>query len=217
VKCRAPGVWGRAVPTAALVTLLASAQVTRPRGLAAQSAACDEEGWEAVVAEHLSRYPLLGVEDAYKLLHQGVFGSEHAVPDLASASAMLEEELQGLSAGEGEDEPLLEAIAPRGRVVRVHLRPYLAAGGDTEALLVAFLETAATVRGDAEELLCAAAVVERVTSERWSAGIWRSFVARMAGAGLPMMHHSEPFEAVYRPAYRVVAGDLVPSLAPPAP
>jgi len=208
-------VWARAATTVALVPLLASAGVALPPGLAAQAVACDEEGWEAVVTDHFARYPLLGVEDVYKLLHQGVFGSEHAVPDLASAGAMLDEEIQTLATREGADEPLLEAIAPGGRVVRVHLRPYLAAGGDPEALLVAFLETAAAVRGDADELLCAAEVVERVTGGIWSAGVWHAFVARMLTAGLPMMHHSEPFEAVHRPAYRVVAGDLVPVLGLP--
>jgi hypothetical protein len=196
--------------------VLASAGSALPSDLAAQSAACDPVGWGEVVGAHFARYPHLGVEDAYKLLHQGVFGSEHAVPDLASARAMLDEEVQALVDAETGGEPLVTAIAPAGRIVRIHLRPYLAAGGDTEALLLAFIETAETVRGGREELVCAAAVVERLVGGRWAEGAWDSFLERMLAAGLPMVHHSEPFEAAYRPAYRVVAGDLVPSLESPA-
>jgi hypothetical protein len=194
---------------------LAAALLT-PSGAAAQAPACDRAGWEDVAAAHLARYPLLGVEDAYKLLHQGVFGTEHAAPDLASASAMLQDELRTLDVERNEPAPPVEAIAPEGRVVRVHLRPYVAAGGDPDALVVAFLQTAVTVRGQVDELRCAADVVEHLAGSRWSAGVWRGFIDRMLAAGLPAMHHSEPFEAVYRPAYRVVSSELLPTLEPPS-
>jgi hypothetical protein len=185
---------------------------TASTGLAAQST-CDRDGWAEVISVHLTRYPLLGVEDAYKLLHQGVFGAEHAAPDLASAGAMLEEELRALGQAADVPAPLAESIAPGGRVARVHLRPYRAAGGDPEALLVAFVQTAATVRGGIEELRCAVEVVEEAAAGRWAPGVWRDFVGRMIAEGLPAIRHSGPYEAVYRPAYRVVAGDLLPGPA----
>ncbi|HUF75330.1 MAG TPA: hypothetical protein VMM35_03590 [Longimicrobiales bacterium] len=182
---------------------------------AAQVPPCDEAGWEAVLSAHFEGHRLLAVEDVYKLLHQGVFGSEHAAPDVASASAMLEQEIATLGRTDGGAEPLVEPIAPDGRVVRVHLRPYLAMGGDPERLLVAFLETAASVRGSTDELRCAAEVVDRLAAGRWSAGEWRAFLDRMIAARLPAIHHSEPFEGEYQPAYRVVAGDLLPLLGMP--
>ena len=175
---------------------------------AAQPVPCDRAGWRTVVAAHFDRYPLLGVEDAYKLLHQGVFGTEHAAPDLASARLMLKQELQAMDSGPDAAEPLAEPISPAGAVVRVHLRPYVAAGGDPEALLVAFVETAGLARGGLDELRCAARVVEEEAGDRWPAGAWRAFVDRMVEAGLPARHHSEAFMAAYRPAYRVVSAHL---------
>ena len=193
----------------AAALLAAAATLAAAAPAAAQSAACDRAGWGEVVAAHLGRYPLLGVEDAYKLLHQGVFGTEHAAPDLASARLMLERELRALDRRPGVSEPLAEAISPAGRVVRVHLRPYLAAGGDPEALLVGFVETAGLVRGGVDELRCAAGVVERIAGDRWPTSAWSAYVDRMVAAGLPAVHHSEAFAAAYEPAYRVVSADLL--------
>jgi hypothetical protein len=188
--------------SAVAVTLASAA------GAAAQSPGCDQAGWERVIAAHVDRYPLLGVEDAYKLLHQGVFGTGHAAPTLAAARLLLEHELRALDPGKGASEPVAEAISPAG-MVRVHLRPYLAAGGDPEPLLVAFVETAGLVAGGADELRCAAEVVERTVGDRWPMGVWRAFMDRMVEAGLPATHHSEAFVSAYGPAYRVVSADLL--------
>jgi len=198
---------------AAAVALLGVSAATTPGRLFAQGPACDEGGWEAVVTDHLARYPLLGVEDAYKLVRQGVFGSEGGGFDVASASAALDEEI--LMQGDGRrSEALVEPIAPGGRYVRVHLRPYVAAGGDPEALLVAFLQTAALSGGSMEAFRCVVGVVGSAAASRWSEGVWGTFVERMLQSRLPAIQHSQPFESVYRPAYRVVAGDLLPSILP---
>jgi hypothetical protein len=178
----------------------------------AQTAPCDRDGWEAVISGHAERYPLMTAEDMYKLIHQGVFGSEHAAPDATSARAWLEDELAVMGDGRGPDEVAVQRIAPGGAVVRVHLRPFLERGGDVDALLRAFLGTAGAVRGSVAEMRCAAAVVPEVDPARWPAAEWSAFVDELIAGGVPAVHHSGPFTAAYAPAYRVVAGPLVPGL-----
>ncbi len=61
---------------------------------------------------HLLRYPLMGAEDLYKLVHQAVFGSEHAVPDPTTARRWLEEELAALGPA-----PVDHAAVDHARIV----------------------------------------------------------------------------------------------------
>lgn len=184
--------------------------------LAGQAPFCDGDGWREVLGAHAARYPLMTFEDTYKLLHQGIFGSEHAVPDEASARAFLQDEIATLGAGPvgASSTPMIEPIAPGGAIVRVHLRPFLAAGGDREALLAAFLTTGRSPRGSVEELRCAAAVASALDTRRWPADAWPSFVDDLIERGLPAIHHSAPFHDAYAPAYRVIAGELATGLTP---
>ena len=180
------------------------------REVAGQAPACDRGAWQATLAEHARRYPLMSADDMYKLIHQGVFGSEHAAPDEASARAWLMDELAGLDAVAGSSEPVVEPIAPGGTVVRVHLRPFVADGGNVDALLAAFLETSRSVRGDIAEFRCVAGVVPAIDPLRWPAQGWQAFVSDLIERGVPALHHSPRFTDAYAPAYRVVAGGLVP-------
>jgi hypothetical protein len=82
-----------------------------------------------------------------------VLGSEHAVTNEAAARDWLEREIAGL--GPGPEEPLIDVIACDGRIARVHLRPFLAGGGDPEALLRAFVRTANEHHGSGRELRAA--------------------------------------------------------------
>src|SRR5512136_1192132 len=103
-----------------------------------------------ILSDHIARYPLMQVRDLYKLIHQAALGSEHAVRDLESARAWLDRELKDL--GPGPADPLIDPISADGRIVRVHLRPFLHAHGDLTALLDAFVRTANEYRGDTKRL-----------------------------------------------------------------
>src|SRR3979411_2334683 len=93
-----------------------------------------------LLSAHLARYPAMQLEDIYKLLHQAALGPGHAVDNPAAARKRLEDELAMLRAA--PDEILQDVISPWGRLGRVHLRPYIAASGDLDALHRAFVETA---------------------------------------------------------------------------
>lgn len=163
-----------------------------------------------ILTNHLERYPRMQAADVYKLLHQAAMGSEHAVKDIESARGWLERELAGMGAGPAD--PLLDPLPPEGCIVRVHLRPYIAAGKDPEALLRAFVRTANEWQGSTEKLKESGAAAAKLAST----GAWEirpeaieAFFATMEAQSFPAVHHSETYARLYRPAYRVVAREFL--------
>lgn len=179
-------------------------------GLAAPACVADE--WRAVVRAHLDRYPLAGPEDLYKLIHQGVFGSEHAIPSLGAAAAFLRDEVETLDAEALPSERLAEAIAPDSAVLRVNLRPFVAAGGDLSGLLEAFVGTSNRVVGDRPAFECVAAATAGALPTQEAAVAWEKFIEERLAEGLPAVHHSEGYDSAYRPAYRVIAKEYLEGL-----
>jgi len=155
---------------------------------------------------HLSRYPAMQLNDLYKLLHQAAMGAEHAVQDEQAARERLELELAEM--GAGPDDPLFDPLTPDGSLVRVHLRPYLAAGRDPQALLEAFIRTAHGRPGSTDDLdRSARLVVEWAGLGRlpFDAQLVADYFVEKQERGFPAVHHSEAYRACYRPAYRVAA------------
>ena len=164
-----------------------------------------------ILADHARRYPGLEVADLYKLLHQAAMGSEHAVSDKEAVRAWLEREMAAM--GPGPEEPLVDPIAPHGEIVRVHLRPFLAAGHDPEELLDAFLRTADAYRGSIARLRRYWETAEEMARQGrlpLAHNEICEFGERMARQGFPAIHHSEIYQRVYRPAYRVLARPFLP-------
>lgn len=166
--------------------------------------------WSDVILRELQRHPRMGLGDLYKLLHQGALGSEHAVADEATVRRWLEEEMSVMGFPRGE--AVVDTIAPGGAHVRINLRPYLEAGGDPEVLLSAFIETANTGTGSRESLdraFAAARSLARAGSFPWGEDRLDEYFRQRADAGYPAEHHSRGYFSLYRPAYRVISGDLV--------
>lgn len=150
------------------------------------------------------------VMDLYKLLHQATLGSEHAVHDEQAARDWLERELAEM--GDGPDEPLLDPISPDGQIVRVHLRPYLRAGREPEALLHAFVRTANEFRGSKGKLKQYGASTARMATKGWLPFARREvevFFTEIEKQGFPAVQHSKTYKRAYRPAYRVVAREYL--------
>ncbi|HEX7541440.1 MAG TPA: hypothetical protein VF352_04850 [Anaerolineales bacterium] len=159
-----------------------------------------------ILTSHLTHTPAMQVQDVYKLLHQAALGSEHAVRDEQAARDWLEGEMAEM--GEGPDDPLMDPLSPDGHIVRVHLRPYLQAGKDPETLLQAFIRTANEWHASPERLKEYGAAAARL-AQAGKGLILReeieAFFAKMEERDFPAVHHSEVYERLYRPAYRVVA------------
>ncbi|HMK22130.1 MAG TPA: hypothetical protein VK466_07325 [Terriglobales bacterium] len=166
-----------------------------------------------LLAHHFQRYPRMELVDVYKLLHQAAMGPGHAIHDPADARARLAAELSDL--GEGPEDPIADAISPDGKMARIHLRPYFAAGHTANVLVDAFVQTARRYPAVPEKLekfcaclgdLAAAGGIPFAREEV------EQYVQDIAGQAYPVVHHSDAYRAAYRPAYRVVALDLLPAL-----
>jgi hypothetical protein len=164
-----------------------------------------------ILADHAGRYPFWTEEDLYKLVHQAALGSEHALKEKAGVAERLLRELEAL--GPGPEEPLLDPLAPGGAIIRVHLRPFARRGLDPGLLADAFIRTAQEFRGspqrieDYREIAAELALAGRL---QVSQEALQRFFGEMKAAAYPAVHHSAAFAAHYRPAYRVVAGWILP-------
>lgn len=206
---------GRALWIAALVLV---ANPTRAR---AQAESADPMGICALVRDQAARYPESETADLYKLAHQAAFGPAHAAPDLARARSWLMAEIGAIRSeaepGSGRTHsetrlpapPLFEPLLPDSSIGRVNLRPFLAAGGDPEVLLSAFLR-AVEVHAERSETFdrywsCFVALAREraiaVTEEDLAA-----YRRAREAEGLPAVHHSDAYVDAYRPAYRLVRG-----------
>lgn len=198
--------------TAAVVAALGLGAAARAASSAQQAGFPPEEvAVRSLLTRQLARFPAMEPQDVYKLLYHATMGSRHAGLDSAMAAEWLEREVREL--GPGPDEPAVDTISADGRMVRVNLRPYLAAGGDRAALLRAFVRTAREFRGSGADLRRQLGYVEQMASAgelRLPASALRRYFARMQAAGYPAVEHSAAYLAAYRPAYRVVLGAMLP-------
>lgn len=150
------------------------------------------------------------LRDIYKLLYQGVRGPEHILSSVEVFRQRLKEEWETLEPSPAD--PLSEVIRPDGKLLRLNLRPYKAAGGQLETLVTACLEAGSNKWDTQADLLQAWEAF--LVSARY--GTWQgfsqedcqAFTAWLAQNGFPAVHHSETYRQLYRPAYRLV-------LAPP--
>jgi hypothetical protein len=166
-----------------------------------------------LLGAHGARYPGLGLEDIYKLLHQAALGPAHAVEGLVARDRLVRE---AADLGDGPDEPLADPISPDGRLARVHLRPYLAHGHDLDRLADAFAGTARSWIPATDRLAKFCGCLGDLADAGGIAFSRAEVVAYMdarAAEGWPAVHHSAAFRATWRPAYRVIDVALLPALA----
>jgi hypothetical protein len=170
--------------------------------------------WSDLLREHLVRYPLAEPVDVYKFTHQSVFGPAHAVPSREQARRYLDEELAALPPGP-PDEPLADRLSDDPSLVRLNLRPFLAAGGDPGTLVDAFAATAGEVKGSAEAMrsrLGSAVEVLRSSGRTAAADDLAALARAHEREGFPAVHHGAAYRAAYAPAYRVVSASRLPPL-----
>ena len=165
----------------------------------------EEAGFRGILSDHARRYPRMAIQDLYKLIFQASFGSEHAVTSLSDTEAWLTRELDAL--GRGPEEPMVDPISPHGHLVRIHLRRYVAVGGEQTRLLEAFMRTACDYHGTVSVLYRLWRYAEDMAAAGllpFSCNALRKFLTERQAQGFPAVHHSEAYTQIYRPAYRVV-------------
>lgn len=175
---------------------------------------CDVATWSRVFESYWLAYPKAEAADVYKLAHQGIMGSEHAVGSAADAHAWMQREIAELPSRPEtslHQATLIEALPPDGRFVRVHLRPYLARNGQPGALSEGFVATANSARGDTAVFACA---IRGLAASKTSNNVQpvMAFFREQQKRGYNAVHHSVAFEAAYAPAYRVLESSWVQRL-----
>ena len=168
-----------------------------------------------LLGAQLARHPDMQPADVYKLLHLAALGPAHAITQ-GDAETSLLAEIATLPA-EPQADPLFEVISPDGRLARVHLRPYLAAGHDPAALARAFAATAAGYEGSVERLAkscgCLGDLADAGGLPFPRADV-EAFMNARRDENWPAVRHSETYRAAHAPAYRVVDLQHLPALAP---
>jgi hypothetical protein len=170
----------------------------------------ENEKMRSILEDHNERYPLWEMDDVYKLIHHASMGSEHAIRDEARVRDFLMTELAGLEPG--PDEPMIDPISPDGQIMRIHLRPFLAKDLDPEVLLQAFITTAQLYPPSTDQLRKYADIAVQLAIDSHlpiEPDVFNEFINDQAGIGLPAVHHSTQYEDAYKPAYRVVARDVL--------
>ena len=168
-----------------------------------------------ILADHAARYPLMQIQDLYKLLNQAALGSGHAINNRQAARQWLEEEIANLA--DGPQEPLVDPISPDG-LVRIHLRPFLQSKISPEVLLDGFILTADQFVPAPHRLPVygqLAISMAKTGQLSFNPVEIEYFWSDMAGKGFPASHHSREFVEAYHPAYRVVLWDLLRDKLPP--
>ncbi len=164
--------------------------------------------------EHCARYPHLQAQDVYKFLYQAAMGNGHAFTDSSRARTCLGTEIIRLIPDASQ--PLVEQISPESRlerkVVRVHLRPYLALTNNIDPLLEAFVRTADEIVGSNRRLEQYGSLICQIPDRpdlHFLIDNFERFMAEMRTRDYPSIHHSHIYSRHYQPAYRVVAVNLM--------
>ncbi len=162
----------------------------------------------SALRRHLERHPYAEAQDVYKLLHHSVMGPAHAIEDADAARSWLERELETLGPAQ-DDEPLVERLGGEPEIVRVHLRPFVASGGDPDALNTAFVASASAVPRRPERLgrLLEAAAAWLHESGRAELAEGLQHLAKRQAPGYGAVHHSQRYTDAAVPAYRVLTAE----------
>ncbi len=150
------------------------------------------------------------IADLLKFLYQSSLGCEHMVTSLEGAIEYIKRESESLCNSKGEDE-LIDRLD--GDYVRLHLG-CLKRGIDAEALGKLFFLSAKKEDGKArlEEKLAVARSLICESALPFSLLDFDSAVGKWRDNGYPAIHHSDTFRREYRPAYRVIASELIKDL-----
>ena len=163
-----------------------------------------------IMLNHLKKYPLMSVQDIYKLIYQAAMGPEHLIKDKDSSFDKLYFELEQI--GSSSSQVLLEEIDPAGLLVRFNLFPFKENNGDPQKLFEAFFQTALEfkpVPGNMNHYcdevihLVEKNIIIIDTIEL------KSFFQLKESHDFPAVHHSDIYRNAYRPAYRLILKELI--------
>ena len=154
------------------------------------------------------------VQDAYKLLYQGVMGAEHISSNQQEFLHQLEIEFESLSATAGQQ--LVEPIRVDQALFRFNLRAYKSEHTSIDLLIPYFLDTLLIDYGTKAELIGTwqtfIRICDKDLSEPFPDPEVKQFSQWLEQEDYPAVHHSEVYRREYLPAYRLIAAQFIPLL-----
>lgn len=163
---------------------------------------------EQAVKALISQYPEATLQDVYKSFYQERFGPGHMIPNVENARNYLMSEMEQAAENNGA---YYEPTGSDGRYVRIYLNAVADGKISAQQLLDAFVESANHVAP---------------RTDKW-ADQWTNIVKVIEEKQLPVkmddelkqwlkecseqdeaVHHSEAYNQVYRPHYRIVERNI---------
>ena len=163
---------------------------------------------EQAVNTLIGKYPEATLQDIYKSFYQERFGPGHMIPNVENARNYLMSEMEQAAENSGA---YYEPTGSGGKYIRVYLNAVADSKISAEQLLDAFVESANNVEPRSDKW-----------SEQWSKivnVIEKKQLPVAAGDELKQwlkecseqdeaVHHSEAYNQVYRPHYRIVERNI---------
>jgi len=143
------------------------------------------------------------VQDMYKLLYQGTFGSEHMLNE--KSREIFYEEFE--KAEPNKEEIMIERISPTFFLYRLNIRPYKFYNGEKETLFEWFYESSKIKEGRVQDFLTFWNVFKGINQEKnyFLPKEIQDFEKKyIEQKQIPVMHHSEQYKKANNPSYRVV-------------
>ncbi len=156
---------------------------------------------EAILREHLKRYPLSQPQDAVKLIYQNEFGPGHLLRSREEALMRLIREME---TDPPETDLPLENVG--NGLYRLYLGGLQSLGIEPETAVGLFAR-ACRPMGNSESLESKTACLEKLAREHqtpFSEAALTEWLKAWREAGCPAVHHSEIYREAYHPAYRVI-------------
>lgn len=170
------------------------------------------------IARQLRDYPETRVQDIYKSFCQDKLGPGHLIPDLQSARAYLQSELEAFrnDLDNGKyDAPAIRyyPAGDEGNYVRVDLSVVLDGLMDGESFLGAFVRSANEGKRASEEQWLAKwqevrEIIRKDFPDIPDAENDLDQIDSAIRAGGLILHHSEAYSEAYNPHYRIIARDI---------
>ena len=162
---------------------------------------------EIYLEEQLQKHPSMSPQDIVKLCYQAVFGAEHLLEDSEKARAYLSEEMDSVTAEDGE---LYEKIS--SGTIRVNLRVWKKRGLPTEWLFNMFAYSLKKSTRENEAFLCVIREAERLIASAdvsFSLAEWEKYIEEYISDGIRAVSHSEEYRRAEKPSYRIVDASFI--------
>ena len=159
-----------------------------------------------IVLNHLKRYPLMTIQDIYKLIHQAAMGPEHLIKNKKSAYERLCGELEKITGS--STRPLLEEIDPSNQLVRLNLVSFKEKQGNPQKLFEAFCQTTSIYNASQEKLIQYCNEILILAEQNhipYSKTDLRKFFEIKESQNYSAEHHSAVYAKAYQPAYRLIS------------